>query len=269
MVKLGIKIGKEEKNKMQNNIIIFDTETIGKVSQNLLNVGYHIAQINENGAYKVLVAKDYLVNEFYYNTTYMLNDDFVGAEKLGLYKYLVDTKQIKLHSLKKIFELMQKDLIKYNVKYGYAYNCAFDIDKFQKESERLNLENPLQNIKVLDIWGFACKYIVDTKEFKKWALNNEKLTATKVYLSSNVETITQYLTDNLEFKETHTALNDSLHELNILSECIKRGCDITKEIKKYLILSNIMQTETLIINNELMEIKFKKKFTRNGKTYYR
>ena len=50
------------------NVIIFDTETIGKVSQDLLNVGYKIIDIDiQQALYLMLNERDYLVNDLINN----------------------------------------------------------------------------------------------------------------------------------------------------------------------------------------------------------
>ena len=92
------------------NVIVFDTETVGKVSQDLLNVGYKIVDINiQHADGKVLVARDYLVRDLYNNRTYMLNDDFVGADKLAKYDKLVADGMITIRNIKQIFTTMAND----------------------------------------------------------------------------------------------------------------------------------------------------------------
>ena len=71
-------------------VIVFDTETIGKVSQDLINVGYKIIDINiQQGDGKVLCERDYLVRNLFDNEVYCINDDFVGIEKYTFYKSIL------------------------------------------------------------------------------------------------------------------------------------------------------------------------------------
>ena len=68
-------------------VIVFDTETVGKVSQALLNVGYQILDIDiQNATAKVLQKRNFLVGSLFKNEMLMLNDDFVGAKKYGFIK---------------------------------------------------------------------------------------------------------------------------------------------------------------------------------------
>ena len=260
----------EDTGKLEMNIIVFDTETIGKVSQDLLNIGYHIVDVNiQQGTAEVLQKRDYLVTSLINNRVYCLNDDFVGAEKYGMYLTLLEDKQIIKRSIPQIFKTLANDLKRYNVLFGYAYNNQFDLDKFSKTAAQYGIDNPMETIPQFDIWGYACKYICDTPEYKTWATENGILTATQTYISTSVESVSKYLYNDLEFKEDHTALSDTKHELNILLECIKKGCDITRDTKRFFINSDKILNETLVINGETIEVEYKKKYTRNGKTTYK
>lgn len=251
-------------------VIVFDTETVGKVSQDLLNVGYKIIDINiQHGDGITLVERDYVVRSLIDNKIYMLNDDFVGAEKLANYeKLLADGKIIK-RTLKQIYQTLLNDIQKHNVLFGYAYNCNFDLDKFKKQTPD-GMINPFDTIPVFDIWDYAIEFIVQTEEYTQWALNNGVLTESKNYISTSVESVCKYLYNNLNFIEDHTALSDVQHETEILLECVRRGADITRGLKtSHFIKSGLEQTETIVVDGNEQVITYKSKYVRNGKTYYK
>lgn len=252
------------------NIIIFDTETIGKVSQDLLNVGYKVIDLNiQTGEYEVLCERDYLVTSLINNKVYCINDDFVGRQKYNAYQGLLADGKIIKRSLKQIYTTLTNDIAKHNVIFGYAYNCAFDLDKFKKQVPD-GMVNPFKTIPVFDIWNYAIKYICETEEYKEWALENNQLTETELYISTSVETVARYLYNNLDFVEDHTALSDVQHETEILVECVKRGCDITRDLKiSKLIKSNKAFTEIIVVDGKETEITYKTKCNRKGKTYYK
>lgn len=229
------------------NAIVFDTETIGKKTQTLLNVGYKIIDINPaTSDYTVLCERSYLDRSLYANRLFMLNDDFVGEEKLAVYDALVNEDKIVLRSMKQIFTTMTNDLARHNVKFGFAYNCDFDIDKFAKTAVTENIDNPLADIEIFDIWGYASNLICQTEEYKNWAIENAQFTATKKFISTSVEAVTRYLARNLDFVEEHTALSDVHWEIEILAECVRRGADITKPMKRNsYIKSGYIFTETI------------------------
>ena len=254
------------------NIIIFDTETIGKVSQDLLNVGYKIVDVNiQHAETKVLIAKDYLIRDLYNNRTYMLNDDFVGANKLAKYDKLVADGQITLRNIKQVFITMANDIKKYGVLFGYAYNCDFDIDKFTRTANALGIANPLEGLPIFDIWAYAYEFIINTKDYKEWATQSEELTATGFYISSTVESVVRYLYKNQDFNEDHTALSDVQWEEKILLECVRRNADITRTLPKAKrITSDKIFDQTIILpNGQEINFQYKRKFERNNKITYK
>ena len=251
-------------------VIVFDTETVGKVSQDLLNVGYKVIDINiQHGDGITLVERDYVVRNLVDNKVYMFNDDFVGAEKLAMFeKGIADGKTIK-RNLKQIYQTLVNDIEKNQVLFGYAYNCKFDLDKFKTQVPD-GMVNPFEKIPVFDIWDYAVEYICNTEEYKTWATENKIFTESGSYISTSVESVCKYLYKNLNFKEDHTALSDVRHETYILLECIRRGADVTRPLKtNHFIANDIERTEVIVVDGNEQEIKFKKKYSRNGKTYYK
>ena len=251
-------------------VIVFDTETIGKVSQDLINVGYAILDIDiQHGDGKILVERDYLVRNLVDNKVYCLNDEFVGAEKLAMFeKGIADGKSIK-RNLKQIYQTLLNDIKKHSVLFGYAYNCKFDLDKFKTQVPD-GMINPLDSIPVFDIWDYAIDRICNTEDYKCWATENTIFTESGGYISTSVESVCKYLYKDLEFKEDHTALSDVAHETYILLECIRRGADITRGLKtNHFIANDVERTEIIVVDGNEQEIKFKKKYSRNGKTYYK
>lgn len=254
------------------NILVFDTETVGVITQDLLNVGYKIVDLNPATAtYATLVKRDYLVKDLYNNTPLMINDMFVGAEKYGKYTALLESKQIIKHSIEKIFDIMRNDLAKYKPLFAFAFNSSFDTDKFEKTADKCKIENPLNNLTVHDIWAYATNYICRTDEYIAWAKANEIFTESGCYIKTSVESIVKFLTNNLDFEESHTALDDCGWETEILVECVKRGCDITKPMKKGgNIASEKVFTENMVLpSGETVQFEYTKKYERNGVVKYK
>ena len=219
---------REENQKM--NVIVFDTETAGCCTQTLLNIGYCIADINlTTFKYRILKGRDYLIGQHYKNRIWLLNDMFVKAEKLAKFDLNVENGSAILRTEKQIFEQMARDIDRYQVKYGFAYNSNFDEDKFQRTALALNLPNPLDKIEVVDIWHNAQEVICDTPEYVEFCNANELRTLSGKYLPTSVEGVTAFLNQDKDFVEEHTALSDVQWELRILCELGKRGCNIFQE----------------------------------------
>lgn len=250
-------------------VIVFDTETIGQVSQKLLNVGYKIVDICiQKGTAKVLCERNYLVGSIYKNSLWMLNDSFVGQKKYESYQKMVESKTIVCREIGAIFQQMEKDIKRHGVLFGYAFNSAFDLDKFDRTAQEEKIDNPLCGVPVFDLWGYAYNYITITDEYKEWAIANGQLTQSQRYISGNVESIVRFLSNDLDFVESHTALDDVGNELNILLECVKRGADITMPMKKGNVLSGKVFKEILKMKDgTTVEVKYTKAIEKDGIRY--
>lgn len=216
-----------EREEKKLNIIVFDTETAGIKTQSLLNVGYMIVDLDlQTFTYKTKVKRDYLMRDVYRNTMWMRNDMFVGDEKLATLTHNLNHKGAIERTEKQVFEQIAKDLDRYGVEFGYAYNCQFDTDKFAKTAIAYGLANPLEKIKVFDLWGFAYWNICITKDYQEFCLAHNLKTKSGKYFPTSVEGVTAFLNQDETFAEEHTALSDVYWELRILCECAKRGQNI-------------------------------------------
>lgn len=246
------------------NVIIFDTETIGARTQDLLNIGYKIVDMNPStGEYIDLCNRDYLVRKLFKNEPLMMNDFFMNEEK-----YLTLQENVKcggtiLRNIEQIFQTMSNDIARYHVLFGYAYNCDFDIDKFSKTALKYGIDNPLAGLPIFDIWAYAYAFICTTKEYQLYCEEHNKLTESERFFSTNAETVYSYIINNPDFKESHTALSDACIETAILSYVVVKGCDITKKCAKPKSIPSGKIFKTIIdINGEQMEIEYTKKIVR-------
>ena len=76
---------------------------------------------------------------------------------------------------------------------------------------------------MIDIWGVACKYLLNSNNYKRMCLESGKMSNTGLYFSTNAEVAMQYLSEKYDFIEDHTALSDAEIETEILFYCLKRG----------------------------------------------
>jgi hypothetical protein len=267
------------------NILVFDTETLGMKSQDLLNVGYRILDLNPiSREVKVLCERDMIdlnlfsaVSKLFSykgcleeDMSWILSNNFLSQEKYEKYVNAIAQKKIERHSIRKIFEIMAQDMEKHKVVFGYAYNCTFDIDKFSKTASKYGLENPIERLPIFDIWAYAVNHICRTEDYIKWAKENAIFTASESYISTSVESVVKYLTNNLDFVEEHTALSDTQWETAILLNCLQRGCDITRaELKGSNIDSGKVFQKTIILpNGERVDFEYTKAINRTANEYY-
>lgn len=260
------------------NVLIFDTETVSSKHQWLVDIGYHIVDIDLcHQTYTTLCKKDYLVLDLINNELFMRNVEFGGDTKFEMWQQLLENKTATKHNFKKIMELIGNDIKKYKVVFGYAFNAPFDCDKFAKECLRYGCENPIEHLPIFDIWKYATNYITNTKEYFEFVKANNFLTESQRFYCTNVDTITKFLLNDLTFSESHTALDDTFYELMILMECYKRGADITREMSfnkdGKFIKADTQFVETIeicgenakmVVEDKKITITYNKEITRNG-----
>ena len=76
---------------------------------------------------------------------------------------------------------------------------------------------------MIDIWGIACKYLLNNSKYKNMCLKESKISNSGLYFTTNAEVAMQYLSQRFDFIEDHTALSDAEIETKILFYCLKRG----------------------------------------------
>ena len=76
---------------------------------------------------------------------------------------------------------------------------------------------------MFDIWGLACRYFLNNDEYKQMCLDNEWKTASGKYFKTSAETAFRYLSKDMEFIESHTAIDDVDIEAQIFSTIIKKS----------------------------------------------
>lgn len=74
---------------------------------------------------------------------------------------------------------------------------------------------------LFDVWGLACRYLLD-EEYKKLCFENGWVSASKKYFTTNAEKVFRYLSGNLEFEEHHTAIEDCLIESEIFAKVVQK-----------------------------------------------
>ena len=76
---------------------------------------------------------------------------------------------------------------------------------------------------IIDIWGIACLYLLNNSAYKRTCLEQDRVTSSGLYFTTNAEVAMQYLSKRFDFIEDHTALSDAEIETEILFAALKRG----------------------------------------------
>ena len=198
----------------------------------------------------LLVAETFSVPAVF-NTAYY-------KEKRPLYLDMMKRGEIEVLPWDAIMEILLADL--QDAAYICAYNAMFDFKKaiiftelyirklyspfyheweeLQRESCRRILTAKPHNERdfdpehfifrgekypMIDIWGVACKYLLNNSKYKNMCLKESKISNSGLYFTTNAEVAMQYLSQRFDFIEDHTALSDAEIETEILFYCLKRG----------------------------------------------
>lgn len=192
--------------------IVLDTETCnGFASPLVYDFGYVIA--TDTG--DIVKTRSYVIKEIYDNRP--LFETAYYAAKRPLYEQRLKSGYSKKVPFAYAMYQLKRDMKKYGID-KFAYNSRFDNNALQTTMQRLNKtkQNPLENSEIIDIMKFIDK-ITETEDYQEFCAKNGFMTKhRKPRAQKKAETLFRYLTQDPEYNEEHTALEDSKIELFIL-----------------------------------------------------
>ena len=206
------------------NVLIFDTETTDINKCFCYNIGYVIADTETED---ILVKREFVVEQIWHNLP--LFSTAYYANKREFYIKNMRAKKIKMAKFGYICQAMIRDINYYNVASAYAYNSPFDEKVFNFNCDWFKCINPFDTIPIYDIRGFVHNSIIDN-EYIDFCEKHQLFTDSGNY-STTAETVYKFLTNNVDFIESHTALDDALIETDILFCCINSGLEWLREYK--------------------------------------
>lgn len=232
------------------NILIFDTETTNLEKPFCYNIGYTI--FNTDTA-EVLVKKDYVVEQVWHNA--MLFTTAYYANKREIYVKRMRTRQCRMDKFGYITQAMYRDIKEYEVEHAFAYNSSFDIKVFDFNCDWFKCYNPLDTVQVHDIRGHVHKKIAFTKKFRDYCETHQLFTESGNY-STTAEAVYRFISSDDDFIEEHTALADSVIELEILRYCVNLGCQWEEDYTVYRTVPRIVMKEFEVVDAEGNSHKF-------------
>lgn len=151
----------------------------------------------------------------------LLFHDSFSKRKANFYnEILAYTQNIK--SVTDIMAYVSELLAKYPNTVIVAYNASFDIkvlDNLASLFGGSSLFFP-SSVLVYDLMHMAISAICNTKTYAEFACSYSLFTD-KGNISTNAESVYSFITNNLDFKEAHTALADTEIEAAILTQVFK------------------------------------------------
>lgn len=238
------------------NICIFDTETTSLDKPFCYNIGYVIV---DSVSRMVLEKRDFVVEQVWHNLP--LFSSAYYADKREIYVAAMRKHETIMDKYGYICRQMARDFKKYEVRHAYAYNSPFDEKVFNYNCDWYKCNNPFDEVEIHDIRGFAIASLVDD-DYKRFCTKNGLFTESGNY-STTAEDMYRYITDNVLFIEDHTALSDSLIEMEILFAC--DDMDLTKDIacprsveRKIIRPFKVVKDNEVVYETECSSILFQK-----------
>ena len=75
---------------------------------------------------------------------------------------------------------------------------------------------------LFDLWGLSCEHILNCDEYKQMCIDQHWQTASGKYFKTSAETAFRFFSGNMEFEESHTAIDDVDIESQLFAEIVKR-----------------------------------------------
>lgn len=246
---------------MSNNIIILDTETTSLDRPFCYDVGYVILNVEDHFLIK---SEHYVIEQTWHNLP--LFESAYYKEKRPLYVNLMRTRQAKLVKWGHMTQALAHDIKKYDVSGVYAYNSPFDDKTFAYNCDWFKTANPLDNIPIYDIKGYANTFITNTDEYKQFCEEHKQFTEKGGNYSATAESVYRFIMQDTDFNEDHMGLMDSEIEAIILLHCLDLGAELNKEYPTTKIIYRLKKTPFVIKLNgkEIYKGEYIKKYERNN-----
>lgn len=215
-------------DRRRTTALVLDVETtLGKgENQIIFDIGWTITEASNE---KKVLHRSYLVKEIFLDIKMMERAYYF--EKFPSYIIALAEQKTELKGWNEIIQILNQDIQDYNVKELYAYNSNFDKTAIRKTHNILNNGLVKVDYKIYCLWSLATQTFLGTEKFIKTALANGWVTE-KGNIKTSAEVAYKYMTGDYDFIESHTALEDSSIETELLWKINKYGVKKDKECRK-------------------------------------
>ena len=214
--------------KKERYLMFIDTETIGTINMKESVLPFEIGmKIYDTEKQKVVKEKSYIVRKFF-NNKYVMQSSFSATKYPEYIEKVANDKRYKLLSVNEISTDLAKIKEKYNIKVMVAHNGNFDKTAIARLFEDFGVKNPIAKIDLLDTMEMS-KVITYSRDYANYCIaNKDKLNDIKesrfITNSGRVRTTAQaiycYISNNADFIEAHTGLEDIDIEIEIFKKSI-------------------------------------------------
>lgn len=193
--------------------------TIEKVdAHNMLvyDIGYRIIDLHNN----VYCERSFIVKEIFFGEIERMQTAYYASK---LPQYYADLKSGKRTAcrLAEIRRTIAKDCAQYGVTVACAHNAYFDYTALRTTEKWLNAYYTIPKLEWWDTMKMAQSVIVSKKHYQDFCYKNEYLTAKQRKPQATAQALYRFISNNNDFEESHTGLEDVIIESEILWACLK------------------------------------------------
>lgn len=215
---------------MKFTYLTLDTETCGGFGNPLVyDIGYCI----HDNAGNIFEKRSYVVREIFYGEWEKMKTAYY-ADKIPFYRQGIKDNMFVVSSFWKIRNEMLDLMRQYKVKAIIAYNAKFDVNALNctlKHLTQFDREQTFfpEDAVVWDTWHMACQTVLNRRSFFKDAVENDWRSECG-NCKTSAEVAYRHLIRNMDFIESHTALEDAIIEVHIFVKCIATHQKMTRTI---------------------------------------
>lgn len=220
----------------KNYAIVLDTETCNIIKTDKVapgnNLTYDIGfSVVCPSTGEIVMERSYIVREIFFGEVERMKSSYYAEKLPQYYKDIAEGKRV----IKSFFDIMNEiaDLCdNMNIVAIVAHNARFDVDALNTTARWLTDLNSVRALPNVEIWDTMQMWnAVKPKGYDKWCAENGYMTKHKPPRSRlTAEIIYRYITMDVEFVESHTALEDVQIEREIMFKVYKMHKTI-KEVR--------------------------------------
>ena len=200
----------------KNYYLTLDTETVGGI--NKPKGFYHVGGIIHDRTGAIKTCFNFIIDEMY---SEIEKDDY-AKKNFHLYEKMRNNgTAVVIPTEEQALAIINSLCNYYNVRYVMAFNTGFDYCKTK-------CRDLLKDREFIDIFLMACQIYAKRKSYIDFCRKNNYFSKSKKSIATSAESFYAFLTNNTEYAEEHTALEDSKIEMAIFLACLKAHKPFTK-----------------------------------------
>lgn len=213
-------------DKRKKYFMVLDTETcpidreleeVTPTNMLVYDIGYTITDKKGN----VYRTGSYIVSDIFFGEFYSKMQSSYYANKIPKYMEQIASGERVVKTWKQISFILRKVLEEFDINVVVAHNARFDYGVLRNTKDYLEEYPMLPYVEWWDTLKMARSILKERKSYKRFCEDNNYMTKNN-QCRFTAEIIYRYLTNDLEFEESHTGLEDTLIEKDILAFCIKQ-----------------------------------------------